>query len=190
MLPLCSKCKLNPRRTGGSPWCNTCRGECARANYAKKAATTRDVPCIKCGGDGPFMRGMKRVCKACESAARKLAYAANTGGFADRARAASREMPQRARKDNSLRYHYGITIDDFDALLKSQNGLCAICECRLTSPHVDHCHKSGQVRGLLCSPCNKGLGHFKDDPLVIRRALAYLTKLRVAPAKKEGCEDA
>ncbi len=173
-MALCSKCKVGEQRNSGNTWCNACRQEWARANYAKKAGVTRATPCIKCGGAGPFKRGLHHTCAACESAARRLAYSANSNGLADKAKAYSKGQSPRARKDNSLRYHYGISILEFDAMLEAQHGLCAICD------------KSGLVRGLLCSPCNKGLGHFKDDSIVMRRALAYLTKLRVAPAKKEG----
>jgi hypothetical protein len=63
-------------------------------------------------------------------------------------------------------------------MLQQQNGLCAICKKTETGKTsnlcVDHCHKTGKVRGLLCNNCNKGLGLFKDNPEVLLNASAYL----------------
>jgi hypothetical protein len=79
-------------------------------------------------------------------------------------------------------YHYnrkfGITVEDYDRMAAEQNGGCAICGT--TEPggrgvfHVDHCHDSGKVRGLLCTGCNTGLGQFKDDPTRLLAAVEYL----------------
>lgn len=71
---------------------------------------------------------------------------------------------------------YGITEAEYQELLIAQSKRCAICrkkpkEKRL---HVDHNHETGKVRGLLCFNCNGGLGQFKDDPKLIRRAYKYL----------------
>ncbi|MFH9431825.1 endonuclease VII domain-containing protein [Streptomyces sp. NPDC017615] len=60
-----------------------------------------------------------------------------------------------------------------DAMVASQRGLCVIC---LNAPaaHVDHCHKTGRVRGVLCFNCNSAIGKLGDDPEAVRRAAAYL----------------
>lgn len=55
--------------------------------------------------------------------------------------------------------------------------LCAICKrppATSKATHLDHCHTSGVIRGVLCASCNKGLGHFRDDPALIRTAAHYL----------------
>lgn len=73
---------------------------------------------------------------------------------------------------------YGITPDQFNDMLKKQGGVCAICRqpCpRNPRLSVDHCHQTGRVRGLLCSHCNVGLGHFRHDHNRLRSAITYLT---------------
>ena len=73
---------------------------------------------------------------------------------------------------------YGITLAEYDALLEKQGGVCAICrkhsKRRLC---VDHCHRTGMIRGLLCDSCNLGLGSLKEDQASLVAALAYLGTL-------------
>lgn len=72
-----------------------------------------------------------------------------------------------------LKRRYGITAEEADAMLEAQGGLCAICRAA-PAVHVDHDHSSGIVRALLCFNCNGGLGQFRDDPVVLQRAVFYL----------------
>ena len=72
---------------------------------------------------------------------------------------------------------YGLTIDTYDALLKSQDGTCAICDCVCKTGRslaVDHDHDTKKNRGLLCGGCNTSLGKLKDSPAVLSTALRYL----------------
>jgi len=70
---------------------------------------------------------------------------------------------------------YGLTKDSYQNLLEKQNNLCVICTKEFTTtPHVDHDHSTGKVRGLLCYPCNSGLGQFEDDIDRLKRAIKYL----------------
>lgn len=82
------------------------------------------------------------------------------------------------RDELNIRRQYGITLEDFDNLLKFQNNRCAICQENFGSArrsiNIDHDHKTDKVRGLLCSGCNTGLGHLGDNLDGIRRALYYL----------------
>lgn len=74
---------------------------------------------------------------------------------------------------------YGLTIEAYDALLVKQGGTCGICGAVTEKNlHVDHCHATGAVRGLLCPNCNKALGLMADDPKRLRSAAAYLDKER------------
>lgn len=88
-------------------------------------------------------------------------------------------------KDFKLKRRYGISFEDYCQLLRRQNGTCAICKNpenyfdyrtkKLKLLSVDHDHKNGNVRGLLCEPCNKALGLFKDNIDALNRAVKYLT---------------
>ena len=75
---------------------------------------------------------------------------------------------------------YGITDADYNAILESQGGRCAICRTDKSNGNgrfcVDHDHGSGAVRGLLCNMCNWGLGHFKDSPENLSAAISYLER--------------
>ena len=84
-------------------------------------------------------------------------------------------------KINNLK-KLNMTLDDYNDLVKRQNGLCAICGKIETVSNqfgprplcVDHCHKTGKVRGLLCSQCNHLLGNAKDNIGVLQNAITYL----------------
>jgi len=72
-----------------------------------------------------------------------------------------------------LRRRYGITVEDYDRMFAEQGGVCAICR-EAKAEHVDHCHRTRRVRGLLCFNCNGALGQFRDRPDLMVRAVAYL----------------
>lgn len=94
--------------------------------------------------------------------------------------------PQKTKTANSKNYwryklkqNYGMTKEEYEIMHGLQGGVCAICgksEGRKNSNKlfVDHEHKGGRVRGLLCCSCNSGLGMFKDDRVLIERASLYL----------------
>lgn len=72
---------------------------------------------------------------------------------------------------------YGLTAEDYERLLEKNDGCCHICMTRPTEGSVldvDHCHATGRVRGLLCQKCNKAIGLFADDPIVIEKAAHYV----------------
>ncbi len=76
-------------------------------------------------------------------------------------------------KQAHRRRRYGISEEHFQQLLGQQKGLCAICQSN-PATHVDHCHDTGKVRGLLCLKCNTGLGMFQDSGAELAKAIFYL----------------
>lgn len=78
----------------------------------------------------------------------------------------------------SLRTKYGLSLEDYNALLEKQGHSCGICQVPFSSlkrrPHVDHCHSTGKVRGILCPNCNVTLGHSKDNLDVLKGCISYL----------------
>lgn len=80
-----------------------------------------------------------------------------------------------------LRRRYGITRAEYESMRERQNGMCAICGGQPNGPgasngrfDIDHCHKTGKIRGLLCSGCNRGIGFLGDDPVRLQAAVNYL----------------
>lgn len=82
-------------------------------------------------------------------------------------------------RENGLIRKYGISVEDYQRMLDRQEGRCAICGADKPGRNnktfaVDHSHIDGSVRGLLCIKCNSGIGFFRDDPSLIRRAAFYV----------------
>jgi hypothetical protein len=91
--------------------------------------------------------------------------------------AANRDACLTSSRNATIKGFYGLTLERHAAMLKEQEGLCAICRKETRRRlDIDHCHKTNKVRGLLCNSCNVGLGRFKDDPDMLRRAAEYLEK--------------
>ncbi len=93
----------------------------------------------------------------------------------------ARPERKRAMRDAYYRRTFGLSADEVDAMLAAQGGGCAICSEkpeREASMHVDHCHVTGRIRGLLCLNCNQGIGKFGEDPLRLQRAADYLAGSR------------
>lgn len=82
------------------------------------------------------------------------------------------------KRGQTLKYNYGISLDDYEEMFISQNGRCAICEIHQDDLsyrlHVDHNHTTGKVRKLLCSKCNMAIGLLDENPKLIARALEYI----------------
>jgi hypothetical protein len=88
---------------------------------------------------------------------------------------------RRRNRELKLSRRYGITLVEYEQLLADQKSQCAICDRAHDDEaplHVDHCHTTGRVRGLLCRPCNNAIGHFGEDLARMQRAIAYLERKR------------
>lgn len=80
-------------------------------------------------------------------------------------------------RNSALKAVYGITLDDYNKLFEKQGGQCAICsKTQERTLHVDHCHSSGRVRGLLCQKCNMAIGLLHDSVDLLKKAVKYLNK--------------
>ena len=96
------------------------------------------------------------------------------------------EVVRRVRNQQLLK-SFGITVEQYDAMLEEQNGVCAICnkpQCSARNNHfaVDHDHDTGVIRGLLCDRCNRGIGLFGDDVTLLNNAIEYLNHAKHAAA--------
>ena len=161
-------------------------------------------PMVSFARSGAAKDGYHTWCKACkaarsrhwwslnkerENAKDRTQYAASGERRRSQARAWHCKNLDRSlqnKRDWKLRL-YGLTSDDYASMLAGQGHCCAVCR-RPTNNHkkqrgfaVDHCHETRLVRGLLCHHCNVGIGHFFDEPELIRAAAAYLER---APKRK------
>jgi hypothetical protein len=160
--------------------------------------TVITLPCTKCHQDKPVSAyrrrpdrsangkrlGMWSCCKACEKEYSITAHArANTNrrtkAFRNRMKQTNCTELRRRERASNLKRQYGISEEDYQALHEAQNGLCAICrrqpqKTRWKRLNVDHDHETGEIRGLLCGPCNVSIGGLCESPEILRRAADYL----------------
>jgi hypothetical protein len=99
--------------------------------------------------------------------------------YRQRRRALTPGFDAEKKRRKHLRREYGITPEEFENMLHSQNGQCAICgtfeaDAKHRRLHVDHDHITGKVRGLLCGRCNMMLGYALENTMVLEAAIAYL----------------
>jgi hypothetical protein len=154
------------RRAAGVKTCRKCRVEKLLIKFGK-AGGSRD--------------GRRNLCSECEEIQNREKNPDRIGKYVRKARAVPGSRG--TERDAMLRKTYGITQEEYVKLLESQNKCCAICGAtnnglnRHGTPanfHVDHDHVTGRVRGLLCFPCNHGLGMFKDSIPRLESAAKYL----------------
>lgn len=173
-------------KSGLQSYCKPCNSAQSHEKYIKKYGDSRrrrrridtenrQRQCTKCGewkpwemfswnGDKPYPHSR---CLECQG---KLVKSRNDSMPNDKRKAKSRR---------SLLRRYGLTLDDYEALLLKQNGRCKICGTptsgRVSGVFlVDHNHSTGEVRGLLCSRCNVGMGNFDEDVTRLRRVIRYI----------------
>jgi len=91
-----------------------------------------------------------------------------------------RERHKERLKKKDRRVKYGITEEEYQTMLSAQDDRCAICRDEMDPPHVDHCHETGDVRGLLCVRCNNGLGFFRDNAEALVKAALYVSETKEA----------
>lgn len=120
----------------------------------------------------------RAACKECN----KLYFRKNYEKNPEKYRGYKQNKPYVYRAELKRKYNlktFGLTVDQYENMLIKQKGVCAIClECCTSGKRlaVDHCHKTGKVRQLLCRRCNQSMGKFNDDPVLLQKVVNYLLK--------------
>lgn len=164
----CARCQKKPRARSQA-YCRDCAAEYKRSYRKNNPAY------VKRGLKGDATRRPK-LCSHCgETKQRRDFY--KSGTSSDGYRSQCKECYAHLRWLNDLNRQYKVTGEDYQRLFDKQGGVCAICEAGCSSGKrlcVDHCHKTGDVRGLLCGNCNRGIGLLGDDLDGVTRASYYL----------------
>ena len=158
--------------------------------------------CTKCGKEFPAtneyfwiqIKGKFGVHSRCKKCAREIKkeYRKNNGEkVRSQQRAWAKANPDRKR-EHLIKCLYGISIEQYMYVLEKQNGVCAICGKEETHKDtngnirplaIDHSHKTGEVRGLLCQSCNALLGYSREDKDVLLSTIDYIEKYNMKEAK-------
>lgn len=110
--------------------------------------------------------GYHHYCKKCHCDDNKNRYATNP-------------VYRENMRFSNIKYQYGLSLENYNDMLNTQNNVCSICKNDFKTTkttHVDHNHKTGNVRGILCSKCNNLLGMCNDDIQLLESAINYLKK--------------
>lgn len=132
-----------------------------------------------------------RVCNFCKTYKAWSEFPLNghgLNGHSSQCLICKQKRTKKGSRDAQLRTSYGISEYDYNRILKEQNDVCKICGgvSKDGKPlHVDHCHKTGRIRGLLCSLCNLGLGAFRDSSELLILASRYLLKEELKDASNQ-----
>lgn len=168
MLKVCLKCskpktleQFNTRkveRDGLDTWCVDCRHSAAQQyDFSIADGTNR---CKLCDQEKPVTEFVK----------------SRTSSLGVTARC--KECDRNDRREKHLLEKYGMTLEQRRYIWESQGRCCAICQTDIYETsrytHVDHCHETGKVRGLLCLNCNAGIGNLDDSEEILSRAIDYL----------------
>ncbi len=172
---------------------------------AEGHSTNPTLLCSKCKAEKPLAefrkrperkRGYQSRCMVCQAEDAKTPHRrakANQKTYEFRMRLKQRDYKEYRRREREANLtRYGIGIEGYAEMFAAQDGKCAICggqpcgnrwtrdaetgEKREQRFSVDHCHKTGKVRALLCGQCNRGIGDFKDNPELMRKAAEYVEK--------------
>ncbi len=174
----CKRCGVRPRDSSLPSYCKQCKRELSKESYARTGGKRKLKDCSRCKGERTGSH--PTYCPPClaEWKAERARQCSRCGKPRETGEGTQFAYCPRCQRDVWMRRKYGISIDEFEALLAAQGDRCAICGGPENGRqwHVDHHHGSGRVRGVLCDNCNRGLGHFGDDPERLRAAAAYVER--------------
>lgn len=160
-MKICSLCHIEQpiseyhyKRGTTQNRCKACRSKYQKAHYLKNREREREI-----------RRSWYKQNKSYVSEKMKKDYAENPEKYA---------FARRLQK-------YNLSKERYMEILKSQSNKCVLCERSFLNevkPHIDHCHETRIVRGILCAQCNTGFGLFKEDEAIFERAIAYSRKYK------------
>jgi hypothetical protein len=144
-----------------------CSANCKQTARYRRLHPKDGRTCSACGTDISHRRGDSKWCS-------------------DQCSRVGRPQVAAIVRRSKLKTMYGLTPEEYDAMLSAQGGGCAICGGTDINGYgkrlaVDHCHDTGRVRGILCGKCNRGIGCFDHDPERLAAAVAFLEKPVPAP---------
>jgi hypothetical protein len=191
MIKVCTKCSISKpieeyskhpnSRSGYYNICKACNVPPANA-FKPRGRITQAAPafkkCKQCKHTHPIEHyyehkqsadGHSHICKTCKPPAppkppRKIRLPGTL----------TKEERAWEARCRWVKHKYGLSKEQYKAMLDAHDGLCDICRDPIDVTHLDHCHATGKVRGLLCSYCNHGLGQFKDSISRLLNAAEYL----------------
>lgn len=174
-----------PKSVRDNPTCQDCSEKLiVGSNWSESQFGYKRYVCMPC-----WTKRQKRYNQKNPEHTRKIrkdSLIKRVSGWSD-----ERKEIERIRKYNRwLNRKYGISIQEYEKILESQNNRCAIC--KQSEPngkgvfHVDHCHNNGHVRGILCAKCNILLGHADDNIVTLMSAIEYLRHHKPENRAKEG----
>lgn len=172
----CARCKEAPRLAHMS-YCRPCHRALGAESRARTGGKKPQENCSRCGNkrDGRH----PTYCNTCNKIykqERLLGPCSRCGKKRTEDDHTNSSYCYNCWRGWWLKRKYGLTAVQFEDLLIIQGNRCAICRAEANGRtwHVDHCHKTGRVRGILCDTCNRAIGNLHDDPALLRRAANYL----------------
>jgi len=136
--------------------------------------------------------GFNTICKACVAITRKKYKNSEHGKNVEkRYRASSKDRRseyykkynktekrknwiREYNKYSKMKKNYDLSKETYDKMITEQENKCYICKIQLNRANIDHCHKTGKVRAILCTGCNHGLGNFKENTDLLKKAILYI----------------